>query len=49
MKRINLLITDEQHEWLTSRSKKTEITLSEQIRFAVFEYMKKIKKENNNE
>jgi len=45
MKRISILITDKQHEWLMARSKKTEISLSEQIRFAISEFIKKIKKE----
>ena len=46
MKRINILITDEQHNWLMEKSKNTEVSLSEQIRFAISEYIKKIKKES---
>jgi len=48
MKRINILITDEQHNWLMEKSKNTEVSLSEQIRFAISEYIKKIKKELKN-
>lgn len=35
MKRINILITDEQHKRLSEHSKKTEISISEQIRMAI--------------
>jgi len=45
MKRISILITDEQHKWLSERAKKIEISLSEQIRFSISEFIKKIKRE----
>jgi len=35
MKRISILITDEQHRLLTEESKQHEISLSEQIRTAI--------------
>jgi len=44
MKRINILITDEQHKRLSEQSKKTEGSLSEQIRYAVSKYLKGVKK-----
>jgi len=44
MKRINILITNEQHKRLLELSKKTEISLSEQIRYAITEYLKRLKK-----
>jgi len=44
MKRINLLITNEQHKNLLEISKKKEVSLSEQIRHAISEYLRKVKK-----
>jgi len=39
MKRINILITDEQHKRLLEHAKQTEISISEQIRRAIEKYM----------
>jgi len=44
MKRISILITDEQHKELSVISKKKEVSLSEQIRNAISEYLKNAKK-----
>jgi len=44
MRRINILITDQQHKKLLERSKKTEISISEQIRHAISEFFKRLKK-----
>jgi len=45
MKRINILITDEQHKSLVERSKRLEKTISEQIRKAISKYLKQVASE----
>jgi len=43
MKKITILITDEQYKELLGRHKKTETTMSEQIRRAIEQYLEKTK------
>lgn len=44
MKRISLLIKNEQYRELLERAKKIETTMSEQIRIAIEKYLKKVDK-----
>lgn len=44
MKKITILIKDKQYKELLERAKDIETSMSEQIRIAIDEYLKRIKK-----
>ena len=44
MKRINILITDEQHKKLSENSDRKEISISQQIRHAISDFLRKVMK-----
>ena len=44
MKKITILITDQQYKELLERAKKIETTMSEQIRKAIEKYLEGVKK-----